>query len=539
MKTTLRRFFLTFLMLGAHISFAQLSQTNLPIVIINTNGIPIADTQVLASFKIINNVSGINTPADAPQYSGNIGIDLRGSSVHPKRSYNVETWISYKLELDTSLLGMPSDNDWVLLSNYTDRSLMRDLIGFRIFEQMGNYAPRMKPCEVIVNNAYQGIYLFGENIKRDKNRVDIAKLRNIDVSGLELTGGYIFKIDASNKDFWTSSFSPPFATGNQDIRFHYEYPKDNAITNVQKAYIKSFTDSFENELNSTDFQDTLIGWRAHAGHKSFKDYLIFNEVIKSADAYRLATYLYKDKGKKLRAGPPWDLELSLFNTSDCNASKDTGFAYQYNIFCGNNNFLTPFWWSKLMTDTLFNRELKCRYQEFRSDVLNEAKIFQFIDSMSAYINAMGAVDRNFVQYPIFGVPLVNEPMPLSANHTEEVAKIKSFISRRLQYLDAQWQPAVCFTTNISTASKLLSGITLFPNPSDGDFQLQFSMRNSGKISLKVTDIFGREMLQKTLENLSGGIHSVSISASNFSAGIYILQIWDEGEMLGVKRMVKE
>ncbi len=60
---------------------------------------------------------------------------------------------------------------------------------------MGHYAPRTVYCEVVVNGDYQGIYLLGEKIKQDKNRVDIAKLNPDENSGDDLTGGYVFVND--------------------------------------------------------------------------------------------------------------------------------------------------------------------------------------------------------------------------------------------------------------------------------------------------------------------------------------------------------
>jgi hypothetical protein len=51
---------------------------------------------------------------------------------------------------------------------------------------MGEYSPRAQLCEVIIDSTYKGIYLFSEKIKRDKNRVDIAKLEPDDNAGDKL-----------------------------------------------------------------------------------------------------------------------------------------------------------------------------------------------------------------------------------------------------------------------------------------------------------------------------------------------------------------
>ena len=60
---------------------------------------------------------------------------------------------------------------------------------------MGHYATKGKLTEVIINNNYVGVYYFCEAIKRGKKRVNIAKLTVADSTGIDLTGGYIWKND--------------------------------------------------------------------------------------------------------------------------------------------------------------------------------------------------------------------------------------------------------------------------------------------------------------------------------------------------------
>lgn len=531
---------LAFLLLGIPACcFAQtISQTNLPIILITTPT-PIEDTQVLASMKIIANASSLNHPGDAATYTGNIGIKLRGSAANPKHSYNVETWTSvFKEETDTSLLGMPSENDWVLLANYTDRSFMRNLIGFYIYEQMGYYAPRMRLVEVILNNDYQGIYLFGEKIKRDVNRLDIAKLKNTDASGLDLTGGYIFKLDASSDDYWTSNYTPPHASGSQSIQFHYEEPQDNEITPVQKVYIRSYTDSFENELNGTDFQDTSLGWRKHGAHKSFEDYLLFNEFMKSKDAYRAATYIYKDKGKKLRVGPPWDLELALYNTTDCHTSEDTGWAYRFGTYCGGENLLPSFWWEKLVTDTTYMHDVKCKYTLYRATVLDTVKLYHFMDSVANLLTAEQATTRNFQKWPIWGVPLVNEPVPLSANYAEEVTKIKSFIKRRLEFLDAKWLSPGC-TLGVPHTSLSAAAIRVYPNPAQESMNVAITLQKTTAVKIVVRNMLGQTMWQNDCGNLSAGIHTLPVPSASLVPGVYTLQVTTDHVTTNTFRIIKQ
>jgi spore coat protein CotH len=88
---------------------------------------------------------------------------------------------------------MPVENDWVLLSNYNDRSLIRNTLAYKLFGEMGNYSVKTSLCEVLIDSAYRGIYVFGEKIKRDNNRVNIAKLTTSDNAGDDVNRRLYFR----------------------------------------------------------------------------------------------------------------------------------------------------------------------------------------------------------------------------------------------------------------------------------------------------------------------------------------------------------
>lgn len=509
---------------------AQLTASNLPIVRITTNT-AIAGNQIDGNMYIIDNSSGVNQVTDPPTFQSIIGVKVRGSVSAAKKSYNVETWANVLgTSLNVSVLGFPAENDWVLLSSYTDRSLLRNLTGMYLYSQMGYWASRMRLCEVIINEGtgdqYQGVYLFGEKIKRDSARLDLATLQPGDNAEPEISGGYILRIDDSNEGFWASLHLPPYASGSQNIKFRYEEPADNDITPVQTAYIKGWMKKFEDSLSSGNYQDTNIGWRAYAAKTWFRDYLIFSEVMKSKDAYRKATYLYKDKSKKLRIGPPWELELSLYNTADCNASSTTGWAYQYGLTCDTSTYLPPFWWERLMTDTLFVSELKCRYTYLRENVLDTAMIFSYLDAMSDSLNVIQgggtAQGRNFVKWPIWGVNLVNEPMGGAADYATEVARIKTFLQDRLAWLDTQWWvPGCALSVNELLGEQENNYIS--PNPASGNFNTHLVLNKQTKVSVSVRNLQGAVLYAKNY-TLGTGEHKLNHDISEFPASIYIVTI---------------
>lgn len=54
----------------------------------------------------------------------------------------------------------------------------------------------------------------------------------------------------------------------------------------QKAYIASYVDSLETALYSSNFTDTVIGYRHYLDVKSYIDYFLMNEVARNADGFK-------------------------------------------------------------------------------------------------------------------------------------------------------------------------------------------------------------------------------------------------------------
>ncbi len=222
--------------------------TNLPIVIINTYGVAIPDEPKIDGYMgIIDNGPGnINNQYDPPNdYDGYIGIEVRGQSsqMFPKKSYGFETRDEQGENLDVSLLGMPEENDWILYAPYSDKSMLRNFMTFYMGSKLDPYCTRLAYCEVIVNNDYKGVYILMEKIKKDENRVNIATLNPEDISGDELTGGYIVKVDKIDPDFvygidgWKSIPTPPYPNA-MNITFQYYYPKAEDLVQLQSNYIR-------------------------------------------------------------------------------------------------------------------------------------------------------------------------------------------------------------------------------------------------------------------------------------------------------------
>ena len=411
--------------------------SNLPLLLINTHNKTINDEpRIYANMRAINNSSGVNTLADSSKYFNfNISIEARGSTSQgfPKRPYGFTTLDKSLVDTNVTLLGFPSEHDWVLNATYNDKSLMRDVLTYTLARRTGNYATRCKYLELFINGKYEGIYVLMEKVKRDKNRVDISKLEPKDSTGVNLTGGYIIKIDkttGNNNGGWVDSFPISPGSGTK-VYYQYDYPNGPDMVQQQKNYIRDALYKFEIALSASNYTDKTNGYRKYIDVNTFIDYSIMNEISKNVDGYRLSTYLFKDKDSKdgrFKMGPIWDFNLAWNNADYNNSSDPTGWEIDLSFGC-------PFWWKRMRQDTGFMSQYYCRWNQLRQTTFHLKNLNAFIDSTYNYLEE--ASYRNFERWPVMGIYIWPNPSPLSYSMKEEVEGLKSWIEKRCVWFDSE------------------------------------------------------------------------------------------------------
>ena len=502
------------------------TSSNLPVVVINTNGASIIDEpKIPADMKIIfhddKSPNYLSDPGNV--YDGKIGIEIRGASSagFPQKPYGLETRDMTGANLNVSLLGMPADNDWVLLSNYNDKVYMRNTLAFELFRKMGHYAPRMRHCEVVMNDQYQGIYLYGEKIKQGKpSRVNIAKLTMLDDAGDDVTGGYIFKTDYDDGygTYWTSSYSPVNRPGGK-VRFVYHVPKATDLIDAQKEYIKNHVNTVESALYGANFKDRVNGYRKYLDVSSFVDYFIIGELSRNVDAYKKSRFFYKDKDSKdmkIYSGPVWDYDWAWKNMNDCyflSNTNGTGWAYKINE-C-NVSPTPPSWEVRMLQDPYFANAINDRYFTLRKTILSQSFINNYIDSVANLLAE--AQIRHEKKWKTLGknvgAPEIDYQPTTFAG---DITKFKNWITTRLAWLDANM---VGQSTAISDMSAEVS-LRVYPNPVQheltieaGDKMKRIVLLNS--IGQHVVDIQPiTEIISVETAPLPRGMYIVNITLAN-------------------------
>lgn len=513
----------------------EFTDSNLPIVVINTNNVAIPDNpKIMADMGIIYNGPGNRNYLSDPfnDYNGKIGIETRGSSsqwLFNKKPYGFETWDVNGNAIDSSLLDMPKESDWVLVPGFSDKTLMRNELTYWMWGQMGYYAPRGQPVEVVLNGNYIGVYFLGEKIKRDNNRVDIAKLQPTDITGDQLTGGYILKVDkttGSSTNYWNSVYPPANNPSGAPVAIIVHYPNDSDLVPQQFAYIHAYTDSFEIALNGANFTDTAVGYRHFANESSFVDYFLITEFNKNLDGYRSSCYFYKDKdskGGKLTMGPVWDYDLAYGNANFCNTWQTSGWAYQFNSVCPGDSWEVPFWWDRLMQDSAFAQDVRCRWEELKVTLFNPVVVNAYIDSTALHLGE--GQQRNFTVWPVMG-QYVWPNYYVAADYQGEVDTLKWWIQQRYNWLDANLpgNPALCNVNGIAPEENNPAALNVFPNPFNDQLQINLLLSSPQTVELELVNVLG-EVQQSQQMTHTGGSQTITFTPSaDLAPGIYFLRV---------------
>jgi len=538
-------FYFILLLFFSNNVFSQVNFTdsNLPIIVINTNGNNIAnDLKITADMGIVFNGSGVrnNLTDNFNEYDGKIGIEFRGSSsfaLYDKKGYSLETRNDDGSNNNVPLLGMPKENDWVLHGPYGDKTLIRNVLAYKIAGDLMDYAPRTQLVELVLNDDYKGIYLFTEKIKRDAGRVDVSKLNPDENSGDDLTGGYILKIDKTNGeqvDGWLSKYGELSTLTSKNIFYQYHYPKPDNISTEQKEYIKDWMDNFDAILASRNYDDPVDGYMPLIDVKSFIRFIFVNEISRNVDGYRLSTFFYKDKDSvdgRLKMGPVWDFNLGFGNANYCDGWKTEGWAFNFNDVCPDDYFFMPFWWKRILEDRNFNEQLIEDWKELRMGKLSTPRLMACIDSLVTELTE--AQNRNFQRWDIHG-EWIWPNQYFGDNFSDDIFYLKDWLTLRLYWLDG----------NIEKLDEILSyraaergRFFTYPNPFKTSLTIEFHLPKDAPYRILFYNQQGKLIDQQKGQVVYGGDNTITWQP-DLPVGIYFYQFWENDTLHRVGKLVK-
>ena len=431
----------------------------IPIVIINTDNNKRVESQtkeVTAYMKIIDFK---DNPMGIGLYNGEIGIRGRGNSSWgmPKKGYNFST------EEKVQIFDMAPSRDWMLMANYTDKSLMRNYTAFEFARDLGMaFAPKMRFVDIIWNGKYIGNYVIGERVKIDKGRLDLPKLKKDMTSDYEITGSFILEINHrwrlknGEVTFNTNIFSPGHSTvwgpAEGDTVVIRQPGREN-LSPEAFEYIKNYFNEAEDALYSSNFKDPEKGYRKYFDIPSFVDWYLINELYKQVDAdMRLSTFFYKPRGDdKIYMGPVWDFDLGAGNADYRSCDDPKGWYVR-----------TGLWLVRLFEDEWFEQQFKDRWNYLKENGYFD-NLFKRIDETAKYLEK--SAEMNFEKWPTLGIytwPNANNWWDRTT-YQSEVDYLKEWLKARFNWMDYEIN-----TVRVNPADETKLAKTKYPNVRFGD-----------------------------------------------------------------------
>ena len=378
------------------------SNFRIPTVHITTEGgkaIDSKDHYVNATFRF-EDPSRFYTDEESLELTGR--IKGRGNTTWgmPKKPYRI------KLDEKAHVFSRWGNKDWILLANYSDKTLLRNIMAMEISRICGmSWTPMMLSVEVYVNGQYQGVYAFSDHKEIAGHRVNIEVATETD-----LEGGYYLELEEAMDEpvcFKTVWDTP--------VMFHEpEYP-----TEAQQKYVREWFNGFEHALERVQGEHD-DAYRSYIDVPSFINYYIIQEITKNPDGnVRKSTYLTKEKGKPLEMYHVWDFDITLGNCDYTDFEKPEGWQMRY-----------VKWYNQLFFDPAFKKAVVDRWNELYPTLLTQVPAF--LDRQHALM--AGAESRNFDRWQILGVK-VWPNYYYFPTYEQEYAFLKEFYEARLAWLN--------------------------------------------------------------------------------------------------------
>lgn len=402
------------------LNIEKIKATNLPIVRINTvDGLSITSKK---DWK--DAVIDISNVLDESWNLEEIKMEIKGRGNTtwgmPKKGYSI------KLSSKKEILGMKKHKRWVLIANYSDKTLLRNYLASELGNNYFNseWNPSFKSVHLILNGEYYGVYILGEQIKIDSKRVDIQSIDEIeeDVNGDGIVnfddGGFICEVNQRMDEIFN------FKT-TKGIAISLKEPDE--VSNEIQEKVKSIVQNAEDVLYSENWLDSEIGYSKYFDIDSFVDWYIVNELAKNNDAcfYSSVYFYYNPIDKLIHMGPNWDFDISCGNVNYNDCDNPEGY------WIKNSG-----WIKRMFEDPNFVSKVETRWMEKREEICNyiNTTIQENADCLA------GAADLNFSKWDILGTYVWPNADGCEERTTyqSEVDYLIDWLNKRFEFLDKEF-----------------------------------------------------------------------------------------------------
>lgn len=364
---------------------------------------------------------------------------------------------SITLKEEVSLLGLGAGQKYVLLSNASDSTLIRNDIARRLEEALGaEYNNVGCFVDLYANGEYLGNYYLCESIDIGYERINITNLeeqmdliysksnyesfadyeneyahaKNMGDIPLDITGGYLLEREFTERYQLEYEENPSGFVTNAEEHFIVKSPMYCSAKQIE--YLRNYMNEAEEAILSPEgiCEATGKSYEEYIDVDSFVKKYLVEEITKNYDAGISSTFFYKDSDSvdsRIKAAPIWDADMSLGSYLEWMA-----------YLCENPEGLTKLsqhpssspWYEALYEKEEYFGKI-CEYYESKAvpflDELTENGLEQYEQSMSASAKMNEIRWKNDFEN--------NEYFD---GRAEEFAQLKDYICKRKAFLDKTW-----------------------------------------------------------------------------------------------------
>lgn len=354
-------------------------------------------------------------------------VKYRGSSSlrYEKKSFTIKLLDAHREEIDVNLLGLRTDDTWVLDAMAIDRIRMRNRVNFDVWNDMSRMPYKTDFdrrngtvglfVELFINGQYHGLYCLTDKVNR---KLLGLKKTKVNEQGDSTVRGVLYKGYAWSSATMLKGYEPTDSWQALWNGWELAYPEELPGETTYGPLMR-----FIDYCSTTTDQQLVNGIAQQLYVDNLRDYVVFllsqgiwDNLFKNA----YLSVVNIQKGERMLI-TPWDLDSSLGGDWKGDyADYMTG-----NDLVRSAELTRRFWDGNL---ALFKSLASDRWKALRQTILSEETFDARLDAYARMFEESGAWEREYNKWN-------GNPVPLKRDLSEEIAYVKDWYHRNAAYQD--------------------------------------------------------------------------------------------------------
>lgn len=384
-------------------------------------------------------------------FNSDIMIRPRGatSGSKAKKSFNIEL-IKDSESQDVHLLGYRKDDDWILASEYTDYSRMRNRVMMDLWtavDKLPYETDNKYQCngtqgefvEVFVNGGYYGLMCFTDKI--DRKKLNLKKTKEATDTTPEVKRGLLWKAIWECGETYLSSYTGkpandsflwPYIESKKSYGWEQKYPDDT----ISQAFFDPICDIIDYlKTGNTDFN---ANYTDKLYEQNVIDFILFVQAFQLLDNQKKNYYLsvrnWDKEAKYLFT--LWDLDGSIGRYAGGDETGRDIKQMAWGEKLGYHNLIHRFKAKNIRPDD-FATKMNNRWQYLSTHQLSLQNVRAIMEKYANQFAISGAWERERARW----LPTYKNSKKIAATPQEEVEYMMSFLEDNYAIFDKEMASA--------------------------------------------------------------------------------------------------